>query len=194
MDCPNSLQREIELIRLAQRGDAASFGILVQSHQSFAYNIALRMLTSPEEALDVTQEAFLRAWQALPRFRAEAQFSTWLYRIVMNLCYNRMPRLKRDASQMDLEDCADITPAGFPLPSSKVEEHERQALLQAEISKLPPIYQVILQLRYTQDLSYEEIAQIMDIPIGTVKTRLHRAHQQLCTALNRQKEWLEWTA
>lgn len=82
------------LIARAQRGDASAFEALVIMHAQYVYNLALRVVDDPHEAEDLAQEAFLRAWQGLPRFRAQAKFSTWLYRIVTNLCYNRLPHLR----------------------------------------------------------------------------------------------------
>jgi RNA polymerase sigma-70 factor (ECF subfamily) len=83
------------LIARAQRGDASAFEALVNMHAKLVYNLAFRVVNDPHEAEDLAQEAFLRAWRALPRFRGQARFSIWLYRIVTNLCYNRLPHLRR---------------------------------------------------------------------------------------------------
>ncbi|MBN1145911.1 MAG: sigma-70 family RNA polymerase sigma factor, partial [Anaerolineales bacterium] len=91
---------EAQLVQRARRGDTDAFAELLRAHQDFAYNLALRALGDPHEAEDVAQEAFVRAWQALPRFRGDARFRTWLYRIVANLCYNRLPRLRRELSSL----------------------------------------------------------------------------------------------
>ena len=91
---------EQTLIARAKRGDASAFEVLVTMHSQYVYNLALRVVKDPHEAEDVAQEAFLRAWQGLPRFRSQAKFSTWLYRIVTNLCYNRLPRLRQELTVM----------------------------------------------------------------------------------------------
>src|SRR5690349_513730 len=110
-----------ELVRRAQTGDTEAFGALVLAHQAFVYNLAWRALDDPHEAEDVAQEAFVRAWLALPNFRAQAQFRTWLYRIVTNLCYNRLPRLRRDLTALGEADMADWPDAAQRDPAAEVE-------------------------------------------------------------------------
>ncbi len=175
--------REDELVRQAQRGDAEAFAALVALHQRFCYNLALQSLGDAREAEDVTQEAFLRAWQALPRFRRQARFRTWLYRIVSNLCYTHLPRLRRDMEALD-DDALGEMPTEQPEdPLSNLQVEERRAYLHAEIDRLPESQRVIVLLRYREELAYEEIADILDIPLGTVKIGLFRARQRLCQAL-----------
>ena len=191
---------ETELVRSAQAGDTQAFGALVLAYQSFAYNLALRALGDPHEAQDLTQEAFLRAWQGLAGFRRASSFRTWLYRIVMNLCYNRSPRLKRQLGELPIDEEADEPASldrpgerlhlseGQPLldaqdPQSALETGELRRLVHQQVERLPAAYRLLVLLRYQQDLSYEQIAQVMDMPLGTVKTGLHRAHNRLKTAL-----------
>ncbi len=180
---------EREFIKRARLGDSRAFGELVVLHQSFVYNLALRAVNDPQEAEDLAQEAFVRAWQALPAFRAESRFSTWLYRIVVNLCYNRHPRLKRDMENLSVEENEDL-----PLTQSAgnpVVEQERKQIrvwLHQKIEELPPTQKMLIQLRYQQELSYEEIAGVMQMPLGTVKTGLFRAHSQLRMAMAGMEE------
>jgi RNA polymerase sigma-70 factor (ECF subfamily) len=180
---------ERAIIREARSGDTQAFGELVLRHQTFVYNLALRLLNDPYEAQDLAQEGFLRAWQSLGGFRQAASFRTWLYRIVVNLCYNRSPQLRRSLSQISLEQETDGEPAAERLPGSSpnpeqaLEAQETRRFLHQQIEKLPPSYRLLVMLRYQQDLSYEEIAEVTGMPIGTVKTGLFRAHARLKAAL-----------
>lgn len=185
-------QDERQLVKKAKNGDTQAFGELVMIHQTFAYNLALRALGSPEEAQDATQEAFLKVWQALPGFREEAQFRTWLYRIVINQCYNRRPVLKREASAAGIEDDGDWTTGEFNGPESQAVVSERKALLQQAVDGLPSSYRLMVMLRFQQDLAYEEIASVMNLPLGTVKTGLFRARALLRQSLTVENRVMEW--
>jgi RNA polymerase sigma-70 factor, ECF subfamily len=193
------------LVQRARAGDSQAFGDLVLMHQTFAYNLALRAVGDPHEAQDLAQEAFLRAWQGLAAFRGAASFRTWLYRIVMNLCYNRAPQLKRELAQISLEDIQETIAGGgerpvvsaasvlvgvaspgqnAASPEREVEAGELRVFLHRQIEALPPSYRLLVLLRYQQDLSYEEIAEVMGMPLGSVKTGLFRAHTRLKDALS----------
>jgi RNA polymerase sigma-70 factor (ECF subfamily) len=180
---------ERSLVDRARSGDPQAFGELVLAHQTFVYNLALRALADPEEARDIAQEAFLRAWRGLPAFRGASGFRTWLYRIVMNLCYNRSPQLKKSLADLSLDAGDGETPAGERLPSAapspedELEAGELRRTLHRLIDALPPTYRLLTLLRYSQDLSYEEIAEATGMPLGTVKTGLFRAHARLRAAL-----------
>jgi RNA polymerase sigma-70 factor, ECF subfamily len=192
--------REEELVQRAQAGDQAAFCQLVLSHQQFAYNLALRSLGDPSEAEDVAQEAFLRAWLSLPRFRRGSQFRTWLYRIVVNLCYNRLPALRRQLEALPVVetlesgdpltwgDAARLSGSEWEQPAPAVEAAEQRRFLHCQVEALPESYRMLISLRYDQDLSYDEIATITGMPLGTVKTGLHRAHNQLRQALRQYEE------
>ena len=176
---------EAELVRRAQAGDADAFAALVTEHQRFVYNLALRVVNDAREAEDVAQEAFVRAWLALPNFRRQAQFRTWLYRIVTNLCCNRLPRLRRDLAALGDEEVDETSAAVDERanPAYDVEADERRAFLQQRLAALPESYRLLVSLRYQQELSYEEIANVLGLPLGTVKTGLFRARAQLREAL-----------
>ena len=167
-----------QTIQQAKAGNAAAFELLVQQNAQFIFNLALRILHNPQEAEDLSQEAFLRAWRALPRFREGSSFRTWLYRIVVNLCYDRLPGLKRELSTMDPDEMLEIADR-----QQTPEEHqlstEEQHALQRAFQRLPARYRLLLTLRHMQELSYNEIADITGIPLGTVKTGLHRGRQRL---------------
>ena len=171
---------EAALIKQAQAGDMTAFEVLVIEHQNFVYNLALRTLGNVVEAEDVAQEAFVRAWLALPKFRHQSKFRTWLYRIVVNLCYNRFPRLYRELVTLVDEDIADIPDVAIESEIvSGIEKNERRAFLHHQIDELPDHYRMLISLRYQNELSYNEIATITDLPIGTVKTGLFRAKERL---------------
>ena len=141
------------------------------------FNVAYRVLSDSIEAEDIGQEAFVRAWRGLPRFRGEAQFTTWLYRIVHNLCLNRLPKLRRELAQVEpLEEMLDDS---SPTPSDAIETQDQIALLHAELEGMPAKYRLVLSLRYLEHLSYEEISTALDLPMGTVKTHIHRARRLL---------------
>jgi RNA polymerase sigma-70 factor (ECF subfamily) len=175
--------REEELIRRAQAGEADAFAGLVAEHQRFVYNLALRALSDPHDAEDVAQEAFVRAWVALPGFRRQAQFRTWLYRIVTNLCYSRLPRLRREMAALGERQVAALPDDSLDDPAADLEVEQQRARLHREIEALPESYRVLIVLRYQQELSYDEIARVVSLPLGTVKTGLHRAKARLREAM-----------
>lgn len=177
---------EAELVRQAQRGDTEAFAGLVALHERFVYNLALRSLGNPEEAADAAQDAFVRAWIALPDFRGQSRFRTWLYRIVINLCINRFPRLRRELQALTHDELSDL-PAPDSVPA-KVEQRELRAFVHREVERLPEQYRLLVSLRYQHDLSYNEIASLLDLPLGTVKTGLFRAKERLRESLSAYEE------
>jgi RNA polymerase sigma-70 factor (ECF subfamily) len=179
---------EAALVRRAKAGEAEAFGALVLAHQQFVYNLAWRALGNEQEAEDLAQEAFVRAWLALPNFRGQSQFRTWLYRIVTNLCYNRLPRLRRDLSALGVSEAADLPDTPDTNPAAGAEAAERRAFLHRAIDDLPEGYRMLVMLRFQQELPYEEIAAIMSLPLGTVKTGLFRARARLRQALTAFEE------
>ena len=173
------------LIQRAQKGDHDAFAALVDEHQSYVYNLALRVVKDENEALDLAQETFVRAWTALPNFKGQSQFRTWLYRIVTNLCYNRLPNLRRSLNDLgdDLMENIPETDSTFDNPAHKFEANETRNYLYKAIDNLEENYRLLLTLRYQNELSYEEIASTLNLPLGTVKTGIFRAKAQLRTAL-----------
>jgi RNA polymerase sigma-70 factor (ECF subfamily) len=187
--------REQHLIERAQKGDQEAFAALVSEHQRYIYNLALRVLKNEEDALDLAQETFVRAWTALPNFRRQSQFRTWLYRIVTNLCYNRLPNLRRSLNELGDDVIAEIpeTDAAFDNPAHGLESRELRSHLHQAIDRLDENYRLLISLRYQNELSYEEIATMLNLPLGTVKTGLFRAKEQLRRALETYQEPL-WTS
>ena len=181
------------LVERAQAGDTAAFEELVRRHQQFAYHVALRALGRPQDAEDVTQEAFLRAWEGLPGFRRQAQFQTWLYRIVINLCYNRRPRLRREYNSIDDGSGRfSLVDENFQRdPDEYLEGKELFNFLHDQLDLLPENYRLMMLLRFREGCSYADIADILDVPLGTVKTGIYRARERLKAAVKReQREWV----
>jgi len=186
---------EQHLIRRAQKGDQEAFSVLVTEHQHYVYHLALRVLKNEEEAFDLAQETFVRAWTALPNFRGQSQFRTWLYRIATNLCYNRLPNLRRSLNDLGDDVIAELpeTDAAFGNPAHGVESRELRSYLHKAMDELAENYRLLISLRYQNELSYEEIAGTLNLPLGTVKTGLFRAKEQLRRALEKYQEPL-WTS
>jgi RNA polymerase sigma-70 factor (ECF subfamily) len=177
---------EADLVYQAQRGDSEAFAALVALHERFVYNLALRSLGNPDEAADAAQDAFVHAWTGLPEFRGESQFRTWLYRIVINLCLNRSPRLRRELEALTHDELPEL-----PAPDTahaKVERRELYAHIHREVERLPEQYRLLVSLRYQHDLSYNEIASLLNLPLGTVKTGLFRAKERLRESLTAYEE------
>ena len=185
---------EQPLVQRAQKGDQEAFAALVAQHQRYVYNLALRVLKNEQEALDLAQETFVRAWTALPNFRGQSQFRTWLYRIVTNLCCNRLPNLRRSLNELGDDVIAEIpeTEINFGNPAQGVESRELRSHLHQAIDLLDENYRLLISLRYQNELSYEEIATTLNLPLGTVKTGLFRAKEQLRRALETYQE-PSWT-
>ncbi len=184
--------QERDLVRRAQEGDRRAFGELVEVHQVFAYNVALRAVDNSQDAEDIVQEAFIRAWRSLAGFRADARFRTWLYRIVINLCYSQLPGLRKEVTRLDAPNGQERFPdrsLGAD-PEARMETKQVLEYLQEQIKGLPGQYQILLLLRHQESCSYAEIAEIMDLPLGTVKTGIHRARKKLKDAvIHAQEEW-----
>ncbi len=174
---------ETALIQRAQKGDRDAFAALVDEHQRYVYNLALRVVKDENEALDLAQETFVRAWTALPNFKERSQFRTWLYRIVTNLCYNRLPNLRRSLNDLGDDLMEDIPESNFNTPAQEFESNETRRHLHQAIDDLDANYKLLITLRYQDELSYDDIAATLNLPLGTVKTGIFRAKAQLRTAL-----------
>ncbi len=174
-----SQTNEAGLVRRAQAGETQAFAAPLMEHQRFVYNLALRSLRNPQEAEDVAQDAFVRAWQALPRFRGQSRFQTWLYRIVVNLCFTRLPRLKRELAALSEEEAFALPAESFSDPAAGIEREEERRFLFQQIEALPESSRLLVTLRFQQEFSYEEIASIVNLPLGTVKVGIFRARQRL---------------
>ena len=185
---------EQALIDSARRGDARAFNQLVLLYQGLAYNVAFRILNNPDAASDATQDAFLKAFKAMRRFRG-GSFKSWLLRIVTNACYDQLRKKKRrPTSSLDALPVEEDHSYYMHDPAEKPDEYvERQELghtIQSGISLLPVEQRTVLVLSDVQGLSYVEIAEVMDVSLGTVKSRLSRARARLRDYLVEQGELL----
>jgi RNA polymerase sigma-70 factor (ECF subfamily) len=169
---------EAAILERARAGDAQAFRQLVEQHQDRAYTLALRILGSAAEAEETAQDAFMRAWLALPGFRGEASFSTWLHRIVVNRALDRAARLRRRAA-LEAGPGSAGEAAGAADTAGGTEEATRSRRLEAMIQLLPPAQRAAITLYYYEDRSVAEVARTLGVPPGTVKTHLSRARRAL---------------
>ncbi len=172
-----------DLIVAALGGQGAAFGVLVERYERAVYHLAFRTLRDAEEAKDATQEAFFKAFRALRTFRPGAKFSTWIFTITYHACCDRLARRKRYSGD-EMPDRADPG-AG---PQEQAERADEARRLRAAIGELPEKYRTVITLFHLQNKQYEEIAQVLDLPMGTVKTHLFRAKDLLRKALEQSQE------
>jgi len=172
-------------IKQVLKGDQSAFADIVEIYKDKVYQLCYRMLGNRHEAEDMAQEAFIRAYVNISRFNINLKFSTWLYRIATNLCIDRIRKKKPDyyldaeVSGTDGLTMYSQVAADTSLPEDDLENLELQETIQKEISKLPEKYRSVIVLKYIEELSLNEISEILDIPLGTVKTRIHRGREAL---------------
>lgn len=169
--------QEAAWVAASQRGDSLAFNRLVLKWEKSIYNLSLRMLQNPEEAAEATQEVFLSAFKNIRRFRRDAQFSTWLYRIATNHCISRLRR-RPPGIHFSLDDEKQPNPARQSLPAR--ESHEKELLLQesrnqvrSALEHLNPEQRAVVELKFFQDMTFEQIAAITQTPMSTIKSRLY---------------------
>jgi RNA polymerase sigma-70 factor, ECF subfamily len=183
---------DIELVRRFKEGDRSAYAEIVRRYQDRVYTMCLRWMKDPHIAEEVAQDVFLALFRALDRFRGDAQLSTWIYRVVINHCKNR--RLYRQRRHTNKHEPLEGTrnddmpdrqiPSDGPGTDALTHLTEAQLLVQEGLEKLDEEQRQIIVLRDLQDLSYDEIGGILDLPRGTVKSRLHRARAQLAAVLS----------
>ena len=175
-----------ELIERYLTGDTAAFSTLVRRHERRVYNLCYRMLGRDEDARDAAQDAFLTCLRKLSSFRGEAQFTTWMHRVTVNACYDLLRRKRREPL---LEPARDEDAPEPPGPSSP--DHADSAVtavdVQRALVRVPQEFRAVLILHDVQDLAYEDIAETLGIPVGTVKSRLHRGRVALATLLGESR-------
>jgi RNA polymerase sigma-70 factor, ECF subfamily len=178
-------QDDLLLVAASKNGDQEAFAQLVQRYQRLVFNLVYRMLQQYDEATEITQDTFLAAWQGLPSFRGDARFPTWLYRIAYNCSLKQLELRKRDrALQVALEAEKTLENADDEQrENAELDARDRQLLVQEHLSHLPAKYRIVLILRHLQDMTYEEMAEILTMPIGTIKTHLFRARNLLKESL-----------
>ncbi len=176
---------DAQLVRRVQKGDKGAFDLLVLKYQHKIVNLVMRYVRDPDQAMDIAQEAFLKAYRALPRFRGDSAFYTWLYRIAVNTAKNHLAAQRRRPMdvELDLQDSEQYdlhaklketdTPEGVTLSD------ELNLTVQRAIEALPEDLRTAIVLREIEGMSYEEIAQTMDCPVGTVRSRIFRARDAI---------------
>lgn len=174
---------EQELIKAAQRGDDIAFEELVRQYEKQVYHLALRMCGHQEDALEIAQETFLSAWRGLKFFRGNATFSTWLYRLTTNAAIDYLRRQKRqqalEGASLDDEESYLEPLDPTPTPHQALEQKELSTQLQEGLMELSDQHRQVLLLRELQGLSYEEIAEELELDLGTVKSRIARGREKL---------------
>lgn len=185
---------DTKLVKRVQKGDKGAFDVLVLKYQQKIVNLVMRYVRDPEQAMDITQEAFIKAYRALPRFRGDSAFYTWLYRIAVNTAKNYLAAQRRRPMdiELDLQD-----PEQYDLharlketdtPEGVTMGQELRAAVERAIAALPEDLRTAIILRELDGMSYEEIAQTMECPVGTVRSRIFRARDAISKkvgALNR---------
>ena len=164
-------------------GRRDAFGDLVTRYQARLYNAALRLVDSPEDAADVVQDAFLNAYQALQTFKGDSEFFTWLYRIAFNtsvsLRRKKRPTVSLEAGGGDGRGIDPGDPSESTRPGATLERTEEEALLHAALARLSGEHREVLLMKDIEGMKYEEIAEVVGVPVGTVRSRLHRARLEL---------------
>ena len=186
---------EQALIQRCKDGDVGAFDELVRMYEKRVFNCALRIAGNYNDASDIAQEAFIRAFNSIQTFRGDAKFATWIYRIVTNVYLDERKKSKShrlcsldDYIELDENPVARQIEDDSPTPDVVMETKERAQALQSAICSLPDYQRIILTLYHSQHRSYEEIAEVLQLPIGTVKSRLNRARQALGEKLESQPE------
>lgn len=164
-----------QLVQRAQAGDPAAWCQLIEEQQNYVYSIAFSLMRRPEDAADLTQEAFLRLYQTISSYRGETRFTTWLYRLVVNLGLDVLRRRGRskeaalDGENIDIPDADPLVD-----PALIVARHETATRVRAALNDLPTAYRLALTLYYFQELRYDEIASVLNLPLNTVKAHIRR--------------------
>ena len=182
-------EQEAAVINAVLDGDVNAYEYLVKAYEKNVYNLALRMVGNSEDAYDMSQEAFIKAYNSLHSFRGDSKFSVWLYRIVSNVCLdylrsrNRKATVSLSVENDDGEDVElDIADEGSS-PQALLDRSLTRDAVRRGLQSLPPDHREILLLREIQGLSYDEIAETLDLEVGTVKSRIFRARKKLCAFL-----------
>ena len=173
-----------ETIRLARAGDRRAIADLVASQQRYVYSIAMTIVRDPDEAADLTQDAFIRLLRALPSYRGETKFTTWLYRLVVNLGIDRLRRRGAPPIRLDDDPSLDLEShdPGDDAPLV-VERGEEARLVREALARLPDAQRLALTLHYFEDMRYEDIADVMGVPLNTVKSHIRRGKARMAEQL-----------
>ncbi|HET7755430.1 MAG TPA: sigma-70 family RNA polymerase sigma factor [Anaeromyxobacteraceae bacterium] len=186
---------ERSLARAAARGDRDAFARLVDSHKRRVHALCFRLLGDAEEARDAAQESFVRAWSAIGSFDTAQPFAPWVLRIARNHCFDlarrRLPagrEVRLDADPADGEAPFELADGDVPAADERLAGAERSAAVATAVAQLPPKYREVIHLFHVEQMAYKDIAAVMDVPMGTVMTWLHRARAKLRETLAGQEE------
>jgi len=179
-----------ELLEKAKAGEAEAFEILTSEHQKYIYNVILRIIFDKEEALDLTQETLLKAYLNIKKFKGNSSFRTWLYRIAINCAMDYLRKRNVERSNFREIEEFENEVKDFETPEEVVDKKLTAEIVMKEINKLPLDYKVVLILRDIEGLNYEEISKIMNLNLGTVKSRLWRARNLLKERIKSLPEFL----
>jgi RNA polymerase sigma-70 factor (ECF subfamily) len=181
---------EMEIIRRAQAGDQRALSELILQHQTYVYSIALGVMHEPADAADMTQEAFLRLMRSIGTYRGDTKFTTWLYRLVTNICLDELRRRKGVVESLDSgRDAEDDRAAALPdrdrwaQPEESLELREASAEVREALGQLAPMQRLALTLYYFGELPDREIGQVMGLPVNTVKSHIHRGKARMARLL-----------
>jgi RNA polymerase sigma-70 factor (ECF subfamily) len=173
------MEQETDWILRAQQGDQRAFGDLVRAYQRPVYNLAYRMLGDANAAEEAAQEAFLRAYQHLKKYQPGRKFANWLLSITSHFCIDQLRKRCLTTLSMEGSFSPEALDGGQPTPGQVVDQQEQELLVQGMLAGLSPDYRVVVALRYWYELSYREIAEVVGISEGAVKSRLFRARSML---------------
>jgi len=187
---------EKDLIEKAQKMDVQAFEQLVEKYQKKVFNIAFSMLNNMDDASDISQEVFIKAFKSIKHFKQNSSFSTWLYRITVNTCLDELRKRKNKSNVFSIDQVIHLESGEVtrqleddrPTPDSMVENNELRALVRDSISQLSDELKEVIILRDINGLSYDDIADMLDCPLGTVKSRINRARNALKEILKRKIE------
>lgn len=184
--CQDPEAREAELVKRLQRGDLKALGVLFQRHQQLVYRTALAVVRDERAAEDILQECFVRLFTYATSIDTARPLKPWLYRVTVNLAYDWSS--KRVAQPLDdILDWITNLAGAFPAPDHKAEEQETHRMVREVVAELPPLHRAVVVLFYMESLSIDEVAQILDLPVGTVKSRLHYARGRLREMLTQRQ-------
>jgi RNA polymerase sigma-70 factor (ECF subfamily) len=191
---------DVLLIELSQKGDRSAFDALIRKYETRAYQYAYRLTSNQDEASDIVADAFVRVYNALKNFRGQSSFGTWLYRILTN-CYLDLRKKERSRRHESLEATLNLEGGEMQRqfedesdgPDVVLERTAREEAVQGALSKMPEYQQAMLVMYHVENLTYEEISEALDLPIGTVKSRLNRARLALRDLLVHDSELFQIT-
>lgn len=180
-----SIQEDSNLVGRCLAGEEGAFGLLLKKYKRPVFSLVYRMVRQREEAEELTSEAFFKAFRALPGFDPAQPFSSWIFKIASNLSIDWLRKRKLETSSLDDEDSAWEVQDERPTAEDALEKKQTMQVVEEAIGRLAPDYRAVVLLRHQEERSYEEIADILGVPLGTVKIRLFRAREELKKRLGR---------